>query len=556
MSHYSGAHPNNPATDQGKSISVRGWSVTTHKLPILKSGEIDTMTKKLGIAPPEMIFGNNSVDVKHESGWGIHFSALDALSLVDKTGESMLRVSYSESWQKMRERIHENIKEVVKPFDWTYTTSYKGTISSTQEFTPTASRFTRTDDLIPFDRLKQPEPILLFDEVVLYEDELADNGISILTVKIRVMPERLFILCRFFLRLDGVLFRVRDTRVYVDFSSGEVIREYQAREETYNHVRSGMYGRALEEIPSLMRDAQYVSELTPVVETEREKKTIRAFTKLTTVPPRPSIASRSFHASLLRPTQTPTPNPASEDPPPKPSGVIERLADKLREIMPNTADQYAAYAISQELYNECVGQAAYVEGVELSESAKFWYEVCKRDPTFSAWAQVTVLHMWMLIVRIRAFEPERVQSWQQHFIDHFFYDSEEKMINTFKLTSGQQRKKYLKALYEQYRGTTASFDEGLCKGDAVLAAAVWRNLFDSNPDVDIQLLAIITSYIRRVLSGLNKVSDETIYNGRIRFGNPLDEKPGVLRASRFLEELTAQEKNSKETNEGVGEILV
>lgn len=132
MSHYSGAHPNNPATDQGKSISVKGWSITTHKLPILKSGEIDTMTRKLGIAPPEMIFGNNSVDVTHESGWGIHFSALDALNLVDKTGDSMLKVSYSESWQKMRERIHENIKEVVKPFDWTYTTSYKGTVSSTQ----------------------------------------------------------------------------------------------------------------------------------------------------------------------------------------------------------------------------------------------------------------------------------------------------------------------------------------------------------------------------------------------------------------------------------------
>lgn len=90
------------------------------------------MTKTLGIAPPEMIFGNNAVRVSHESGWAIHFDALDALSLVDKTGESMLRVSYSESWQKMRERVHENIKEVVKPFDWTYTTSYKGTVSATQ----------------------------------------------------------------------------------------------------------------------------------------------------------------------------------------------------------------------------------------------------------------------------------------------------------------------------------------------------------------------------------------------------------------------------------------
>lgn len=41
----------------------------------------------------------------------------------------------------------------------------------------------------------------------------------------------------------------------------------------------GMYGRALEEIPSLMRDAQYVSELTPVVETDREKVTLISATQ-------------------------------------------------------------------------------------------------------------------------------------------------------------------------------------------------------------------------------------------------------------------------------------
>jgi hypothetical protein len=50
-----------------------------------------------------------------------------------------------------------------------------------------------------------------------------------------------------------------------------------------------------------------------------------------------------------------------------------------------------------------------------------------------SWAQVTVLHMWMLIVRIRAFEPDRVKVWQQHFVDHFFYDAEGKMINTYKV---------------------------------------------------------------------------------------------------------------------------
>ena len=66
---------------------------------------------------------------------------------------------------------------------------------------------------------------------------MADNGITMLSCKIRVMPKRLLLLCRFFMRLDNVLLRIRDTRVYVDFETGEVIREYVAKEEKYEVVR-------------------------------------------------------------------------------------------------------------------------------------------------------------------------------------------------------------------------------------------------------------------------------------------------------------------------------
>jgi TIP41-like family len=69
--------------------------------------------------------------------------------------------------------------------------------------------------------------------VDLYEDELADNGISLYTIKIRVMPSRLLLLARFFLRLDDVIFRIRDTRVYVEFETGEVLRDYAVMEDRY-----------------------------------------------------------------------------------------------------------------------------------------------------------------------------------------------------------------------------------------------------------------------------------------------------------------------------------
>lgn len=133
--------------------------------------------------------------------------------------------------RKSREKKHEGITEVVKPFDWSYSTDYKGTSrSSGPAFEPTTTP-------IPLELLKRPDPILFFDEVMLYEDEMADNGITMYSCKIRVMPKRLLLLCRFFMRLDGVLLRIRDTRVYVDFGTGEIIREYVAQEEKYEIVR-------------------------------------------------------------------------------------------------------------------------------------------------------------------------------------------------------------------------------------------------------------------------------------------------------------------------------
>ncbi len=99
------------------------------------------------------------------------------------------------------------------------------------------SPFQPTNKAIPLELLKRPDPIIFFDEVMLYEDEMADNGITFYSCKIRIMPARLLLLCRFFMRLDNVLVRMRDTRVYVEFATGEVIREYVAKEESYEAVR-------------------------------------------------------------------------------------------------------------------------------------------------------------------------------------------------------------------------------------------------------------------------------------------------------------------------------
>ncbi|KAL4806971.1 TIP41-like family-domain-containing protein [Aspergillus unguis] len=255
-----------PTAQRPDAITVKDFKISTQKLPILKADPIEAMTKKLGIAVPEMIFGDNYVSIEHEkSGWSINFNAFDALDRVDKTGESMLKVAYSKEWQKSRETTHEGIKDVVKPFDWSYSTDYKGTVLSTEN-----RNFQETSTPIPIELLKRPDPILFFDEVILYEDELADNGITMLSCKIRVMPGRLLLLSRFFMRLDNVLIRLRDTRVYVDFEKSEVIREYQAKECEYETVRQNL-ASSRDDIPAIMRDPNRLSELLPLVDKAVER---------------------------------------------------------------------------------------------------------------------------------------------------------------------------------------------------------------------------------------------------------------------------------------------
>ncbi|KAK3295484.1 TIP41-like family-domain-containing protein [Chaetomium fimeti] len=244
------------------------FQISTRKLPILKAGPIDALAARLTIPIPEMIFGDNLVAIRHTpTGWAVQFGAEAALDTVDKTGEGgMLRVAYAREWSRSRERTSAGISEVVRPFDWSYSAAYKG-----DEVKAADGRGLKgggEEGEIPLELLKRRDPILFADEVVLYESELDDNGISAMTVKVRVMAQRMLLLCRLYMRLDGVVVRVRDTRVYVDFEKEVVIREYTAREDVFENVKKNLYmsGMMPDAITIALRDSNQVANLLPVVE--------------------------------------------------------------------------------------------------------------------------------------------------------------------------------------------------------------------------------------------------------------------------------------------------
>lgn len=251
------------------------WRILTRKQPILKADPIEALSARIGIPIPEMIFGDNFVAIEHvPSGWKLSFNAEDALDRVSKTEEGMLQVAVADAWKKDREGMGAGAERVVRPFDWSYSTDYKGTTTTTSPDGKAAGEggWQLTDqsrDPIRTDLLSRPDPILFFDSVDLYEDELADNGIGLLSVKVRVMPERLLLLARFFLRLDGVVVRLRDTRVYVEHGGRKVVRQYTAREAGYEALRERLRGMR-ENVAEVLRDANALAPLLPVLEDRTE----------------------------------------------------------------------------------------------------------------------------------------------------------------------------------------------------------------------------------------------------------------------------------------------
>lgn len=50
------------------------------------------------------------------------------------------------------------------------------------------------------------------------------------------MPSSYFVLLRYFLRVDNVMVRVNDTRLFHDFNTNYVLREYTSRESGFREL--------------------------------------------------------------------------------------------------------------------------------------------------------------------------------------------------------------------------------------------------------------------------------------------------------------------------------
>ncbi|PPQ79507.1 hypothetical protein CVT25_003388 [Psilocybe cyanescens] len=232
-----------------RSIDVNAWLITASTSSISNASECDALQASLGIPIPEMTFGNNHLTLEHRpSGFKYSFTTPKALEAVKKgvlgEGDGGVKVGYADKTDP-NSSVPMPPAVATKSYDWTYTTTYSGHQESEQD--PSNSEHVswkaadpeNPSNAIPMAELSRPDPILFYAEIPLFEDELHDNGSSSLLVRIRVMPTCFFILSRFTLRVDNVLFRTYDTRIYHLFASSPplLVREKGGWEAPYERVQ-------------------------------------------------------------------------------------------------------------------------------------------------------------------------------------------------------------------------------------------------------------------------------------------------------------------------------
>ncbi|OQV19287.1 putative TIP41-like protein [Hypsibius exemplaris] len=172
---------------------------------------------------PDMVFVQNRLVISSpDDKFGVEFNAVDALNSIGAEPSDDIKVASAGAWQNARTESLQTYGPNAVKYDWTFGPNYTGTT-----FGITVEP---TTDSLNMALLTQRDPVLFFDEFHLYCDELDDNGCAEMEVKIRVVESYLFVLLRYYLRVDHVAVKLQDVRLMFEKGKDFMLREYTLRE--------------------------------------------------------------------------------------------------------------------------------------------------------------------------------------------------------------------------------------------------------------------------------------------------------------------------------------
>jgi cytochrome b pre-mRNA-processing protein 3 len=148
---------------------------------------------------------------------------------------------------------------------------------------------------------------------------------------------------------------------------------------------------------------------------------------------------------------------------------------------------------------------------------------CGIPDTVAGRFELICLHAFLYLHRLKREQPP-AKSLGQRFFDAMFADFDRSLreMGTGDLSVGREVRRMAEAFY----GRIAAYEDGLADGDAVLQAALARNLFGTAPTAAPRLAAM-AAYVRASAARLGRQDAAELLAGEVSFGDP----PGTTEAA-------------------------
>ncbi|XP_058535320.1 ubiquinol-cytochrome-c reductase complex assembly factor 1 isoform X2 [Ochotona princeps] len=226
-----------------------------------------------------------------------------------------------------------------------------------------------------------------------------------------------------------------------------------------------------------------------------------------------SVQIPGMHIQLSRKYHTTNKLPATKDssqPDEEKVGAFTKIIEAMGFTGPLKYSKWKIKIAALRMYTSCVEKTDFEE----------FFLRCQMPDTFNSWFLITLLHVWMCLVRMK--QEGRSGKYMCRIIVHFMWEDVEQRgrvmgVNPYIL------KKNMILMTNNFYAAILGYDEGILSDDHGLAAALWRTFFNQKCE-DPRQLELLVEYVRKQMQYLDSMNGEDLLlTGEVSW-RPLVEK--------------------------------
>ena len=231
--------------------SLKNWDFISHSKYMMPTNEINNLISNNNVIKvkhlPEIFNGYNRLFIiNSEYNFVYEFSPIQMLNLSNYE----MRKNYLDN-----KKIYYNPSEVKTKIpnlendnDWTFSSCYMGNIcninnSEVKNLYDISNLKEKNfkceiDNNIKMPILGKETKIKHYIEIELYEDEFGDNGICETRLRLYIMENCFSLLLRCYLRVDNIIVRNINTKIFYQFGDNFIIRNFSVKEMPYLDLKN------------------------------------------------------------------------------------------------------------------------------------------------------------------------------------------------------------------------------------------------------------------------------------------------------------------------------